>query len=631
MKFIQFSTIVAMVIFLSLPVAATANDRSMGISRHVVPSVDGQRAIEARFNVPSGIVLDQRPLNQGPRSNRSRITLHYSIGNENFSVQRRIVPVVRGSGRTRSLTAVLPQGPGIAYPRNVPVVHLNRAYLQNPTKVNIGSQVSYRWVLETPQGVRQGSVRRFVMPHPLTVAIMGDSYASGEGAPNSSSNLLNGSVDIDTVTWDHRESHRSKHSGLLLGVKAFQNRFPQLWVEAIHVAVSGATVGDGDHLSGGMMNPFFGNREAIAIAPHHRPNTQVPAQTDRITTWLAENGFLRMHCIVLTGGGNDAGFGSLIASSILGDLALSFGSKRVEFQDKLSTFELAAKEDFVAALSETISPRQLLWVNYPDMTSDQNREISGIDLEGSLNPALMLLNQAVGGDDLQKARILLREDLNPRITDVCGDIDSDPNGMACDVVSVQDEFQGHGINADRDNRWFNTFIDSQDQVQGSLDGSVHPNREGYKAYRAPVLASLERLYHPSRGTETVKLRREAKQRVRENAKARAKRKALEQARQRTLAIRANQLKAIVANPPRPSVPRQRLAQANRQLPSVRVPGNAEVQRAIKLLQSSKGGKAAQDYARYINQLRAEQTAKTKTTSKATTKRRPVAQRFKKKT
>ena len=609
MKFVYRFHALVLLAVLGIASQTHANDRQIGVSRVVSPSVDGQRAITARFRAPTGVQLDQRPLNQSPRRGKSRITLHYTVGNENFRVQRRVVPTLSGSGRNRTLTAVLPQGPGISFPPRAPVVHLNSAYLERPVKANFGARVSFRWVLETPDGVRRGTVHNFVMPHPLTIAIMGDSYGSGEGAPHTAENLINGSVDIDTVTWDDRESHRSKFSGLVLGLNAFANRYPELWIESTHVAVSGATVSTHEvgH-KGGYVDDFLGNREAIMIAPHALPNVRVPAQIDRVTAWMGENGFIRMHSILMTGGGNDAGFGDLIQSSVLGDLALFFEQKREQFRRDLNSFELEAKQGFVQALARDIQPRQLLWVNYPDMTWDQRQRPSGFDLEVSLNPALMLLTQAVGGDDMQKARILLREDLNPRLASVCRDIHRSANDIACQIVNVQDEFRGHGINANRANRWFNTFIDAQDRVQGSLDGAVHPNREGYRAYKAPVMASLEGLFHPTRGSESIKLKREARNAARASAKARAKRKALEQARSRALAKRSKQLKAIINNPPCLPQDRLRMVQAERKAPQLtRLPNQSEINRVQALLRSAKGETAARNYRRFIDQQRSKTT------------------------
>src|SRR5690606_18867200 len=108
----------------------------------------------------------------------------------------------------------------------------------------------------------------------------------------------------------------------------------------------------------------------------------------------------------------------------------------------------------------------------------QNGQHSGIDVVASANIGLMMMDLAVGGDDMENAEKLLVDELNPAIRQMCEQILD-----RCRVVDVEDDVGRHGINANVANRWFNTFRDAQDVVQGAIDGAVHPNDQGQAIYR----------------------------------------------------------------------------------------------------------------------------------------------------
>src|SRR5690606_31466177 len=167
------------------------------------------------------------------------------------------VEPIGGGGRFRA-TAILPQGqiapvapPGVQLPRRI-----DPRFHRNPLKIEHGTSVYYRWRREDGSQARTGDVHAFAMPHPLVIAVMGDSYGSGEGAPEGESTFFT------QVGWDDRDSHRSDRSGQRRAVVQFMSKHPELWVEFEHVGISGATLSTAD--KSGYLTNYRGARELKA-------------------------------------------------------------------------------------------------------------------------------------------------------------------------------------------------------------------------------------------------------------------------------------------------------------------------------------------------------------------------------
>src|SRR5690606_36666602 len=219
-------------------------------------------------------------------------------------------------------------------------------------------------------------------------------------------------------------------------------------------------------------------------------------QFGRIERWLAENGYERTHVLVISGGGNDAGFADVVQGAVVGLLRVDFANTLRRFRANLETLRQVAENEFKPALDEIIRPQHVLWTTYPNLTRDENGEHSAVDVSFSLNPALVLMDAAVGGDDMANAELLIVEELNPTVREICEQILE-----RCRVAEVEDAAIGHGINANAESRWFNTCTDAQDLVQGSVDGAVLPNEKGQVLYVDGVLNGHEDLYHPKNGSE----------------------------------------------------------------------------------------------------------------------------------
>lgn len=490
-----------------------ANDRGFNNFQHPVHT--GQRTISV--NVINSRMDQNTPVQQPTRNRKLRLELHYSLGNENFRQNRIIVPELgKSCGKgCFNVKALLPQlsprsllNPAI--PQLKPLV--NRAndfrYHLNPTEIPVGMQVKYTWKFkEGSRYVREDvPVRTFTMPRPFVIAAMGDSFAAGEGAPNVAIDgpirTPLGARNIENFAdWSNRGSHRSRYSGFILGIQKFQRENLGVWVKYKHTAISSATLQPYDRdqkIKGGMLSEFRGARELwlspgatslIGLGQINESENRHTGQIRELENWITRNRYGYADVVLLSLGGNDSGFGDAITGAVTGSLALAFGSTVRSFEQGLNNASRFV-DDLYREFDQVVKPKRIYWVNYPDLTSDENNRRSGISMDVTTSPSLMAFTAAVTGIDMGNAHILLKDYLNPRVRQWCG------QSNTCRLIDVENRAMRHGINADPiERRWFNTFIDSQRRFCGGLDCSVHPNRAGFRGiYRDPVAQNLSRSY-----------------------------------------------------------------------------------------------------------------------------------------
>jgi hypothetical protein len=155
----------------------------------------------------------------------------------------------------------------------------------NPDVHNKGECVYYRIHIKSNKKDRQfkSPIRMFRMPDSYNIGLAGDSYASGEGAP-----------DEGDSPWTHKECHRSNQSGLVVGTKRFIHDYPDIAVEYRHAACSGAVMSDFTSLQEGISGDFGAD-----------------GQLDGLERMFTRNGH-EMNLLIMSIGGNDAGFGSYV-------------------------------------------------------------------------------------------------------------------------------------------------------------------------------------------------------------------------------------------------------------------------------------------------------------------------------
>jgi NAD(P)-dependent dehydrogenase (short-subunit alcohol dehydrogenase family) len=131
-----------------------------------------------------------------------------------------------------------------------------------------------------------------IRPKFLTIAGMGDSYAAGEGAPDSYN------PTTKRATWEEEQCHRSANSRLTKGVEKIAE-IPGVWVLYKNFACSGATIYQGiiGHYNG--LPPPYGDPPRKVIDP----------QIDQLELWLSGQ---ELDALLLSVGGNDIGFGEVV-------------------------------------------------------------------------------------------------------------------------------------------------------------------------------------------------------------------------------------------------------------------------------------------------------------------------------
>ena len=129
---------------------------------------------------------------------------------------------------------------------------------------------------------------------------IGDSYGSGEGNPDVPASIGAGNT-IVPAQWQNRRCHRSAHAGQVRAAQWLEEVDPHSSVTFIHLACSGARV------QRGLL------REYLGIEPDGPP---FPPQLDRVAELAAGR---EIDALVISIGGNDVNFSSLIEACILGE------------------------------------------------------------------------------------------------------------------------------------------------------------------------------------------------------------------------------------------------------------------------------------------------------------------------
>jgi hypothetical protein len=176
-----------------------------------------------------------------------------------------------------------------------------------------GDKVFFKWrvALRNPlisfmTDARLTQIDSFIMPRALNIAVVGDSYASGEGAPNRPS-----------PPWLDQNAHRSRLGGEFAALQTFKARNPGLDIrcdDGLYVACSGAGIREIVDLP---FNPNFCDRA---------DNSQDSAQLTQLVRLFEGNKYEgKLDALVISVGGNNVGFAEAVKSAFGGQLADNIG------------------------------------------------------------------------------------------------------------------------------------------------------------------------------------------------------------------------------------------------------------------------------------------------------------------
>ena len=196
-----------------------------------------------------------------------------------------------------------------------------------------GTTVYYVWeiirkaTLGDKETTFRTDLKSFTMPRRITLAIMGDSFGSGEGAPDK-----NGPTPwIDVL--EGEIAHRSPISGQELAVKEFFEDKPGFAYDYINVSCSGAVLSSiedelSDYMKEDGIDGFI--------------------QSEKVSEWLSARQYKDLDTIILSISGNDFGFAKLVE----GYLGIS-PQRKEDFKDWVKQYIICKIIDVAYRASHT--------------------------------------------------------------------------------------------------------------------------------------------------------------------------------------------------------------------------------------------------------------------------------------
>ncbi|MCB2083063.1 MAG: hypothetical protein KDD90_03300 [Sphingomonadaceae bacterium] len=320
---------------------------------------------------------------------------------------------------------------------------------RNPLVVSSGAPTWYKLVKRRGTQAVTSPLVSFRMPDKLTIANLGDSYASGEGAPYASG-----------AKWDSTLCHRSNNSGQARAVKAIKAENPGLAIAFKNVACSGAQISDGILYS--QLKPtWFGQPQPL--------QTVVTPQLQAVGNWMGENGYAELNIVMVSGGGNDINFGSIVEQFLVHPNVFEVGSTEYNnLRTLISNNIPQAYRSLQQALDSNFEYDRVLVSEYPDPLRDRQGILC--DQPEFRNPRSEFA--AINSAFLQP--------LNNTIRDTVGTF---PKFRY--VGGTMQRSRLHGL-CNGDVPYFNNGTVESIFMQGDVYGMVHPNRRGHREIYQPV-------------------------------------------------------------------------------------------------------------------------------------------------
>jgi hypothetical protein len=352
-----------------------------------------------------------------------------------------------------------------------------------------GTTIHYAWGKSfTPSGATsqltlRSDVQEFLMPRPMTIALLGDSYASGEGAPNRpllrNLETANGALDKGPGMWDDTLCHRSKHGGLRQGIRTLIAEMTTFEFDYVNVTCSGATIGDG------LITNQFLDDDGLPMDPGNRkPGGSKPAQIRQVLDWLETKKYPVLDALVMSIGGNDVGFDWVVTTclaAILGDCADEIKKVVRQALADLPASYASLNASFIAEFQKRRKAIGRVFITeYPDPTNGADGKSCSLGLtRGTGNPfdCWGPLEAGISASDFSFLRTEVLAGLNSAVAAAA-------KAHGWDLVGgIAERSTTRGL-CNCNSGYFNTLGQS-DHVQGDLYGSVHPNAAGYTNTYAP--------------------------------------------------------------------------------------------------------------------------------------------------
>ncbi len=336
---------------------------------------------------------------------------------------------------------------------------------------------------------------------------MGDSYGSGEGSPDIPGNYPSNQA----AKWADQRCHRSFKSASALVAQQLEESDPHSSVTYISLACSGANISQNSYegiswisainplpdpddeaywtsRGQGLLGSYIGIE-----TPHPGPwNTSemLPPQVDRLKEVVGNR---RIDALLLSAGGNDAGFSNVLAhctmtSTCHADLD---GHRLTNFTQKRFTALPNRFATLGARLSQLFGNIDVYLTEYPDLSRDQNGEACVEILHNVAAELADGIRRSQG--EVQWIQNNFLAPLNQELRNAV-QVQRQQQRAWHYVGGIEAAFRNHGMCAG-DDRWFRVPPESRD-LQGPKDdkrnttGTAHPNEEGYRQLARAIRTQL---------------------------------------------------------------------------------------------------------------------------------------------
>jgi hypothetical protein len=287
-------------------------------------------------------------------------------------------------------------------------------------------------------------------------AALGDSYAAGEGAPVRKGTFGRPFFNVETPTdWgaavpdsgvteeERRSCHRSEKAGAPVANERLKRDFPELTIEFIHLACSGAETFDITHAG-------YDGPDLTAHVPQ-------PAQGQRAAEWAAGKG--AYDALYMSIGGNDVGFGDVITECLLSweegkecsDKPLTrgadprMGRPEISIQEAINRLPQSYREldTYLRSANRPARPGTILLSKSPDPTKGDNGVDCG-DGNGHLAGDVLAL---ISKEEMRWARTeILQKGINDNVAKTALPTAQGGLGIGWTVIDQHlAAFENHGL------------------------------------------------------------------------------------------------------------------------------------------------------------------------------------------
>lgn len=369
------------------------------------------------------------------------------------------------------------------------------------------SQGSYDVRLRITQGAQTAEYQRTVVVKDWFIFSLGDSYGSGEGAPD----LTRAQTSDDEPRWANERCHRSFNSPSARAALALEESDPHSSVTYVSLACSGATISrvtyeafaldtfvkagtcgsntPCDRRGSGLLDGYVGIKEPEKPwGPEDYLYPQVEVMAEIV-------GSRPIDALVISGGGNDIGFADILTLCVVApgscdvmDWTGSGQKLHTEVDPLLAA--LPSRYDALAArIAELGVPvRRTYLMEYPDLGRNETGDFCFEILKDTGYPG------SVYKDELRHLEGYVQVPLLNMMNGAAARHGWNyVKGISRAFAGQDGSGVGHGMCVPEWRRWINSAQDA-DEFQGGgrsgTDGKAHPNARGYQVMADHLLTSL---------------------------------------------------------------------------------------------------------------------------------------------